>query len=144
MAQNVLSKARQLLTGKDTSFDWLNVPAKRPLTKLTERDLLRLESAIGAQLFGSLPDGRHRDFFCLDATTWIWHEEWLGNDQRMQSSTVRYEVQDRGILKIQESSRYSYLEGKELDNLLTATQMYYERVTREIYNRDPKTGQSLG
>ena len=55
---------------------WLKMPKNRPLKQLTERDLIRLESEIGAQLFGPLPKGRRREFFCLDASTWIWHEEY--------------------------------------------------------------------
>ena len=143
MRPNILKKALKLLAGTDASFDWLRVPSDRPLRKMTERSLLQLESAIGAQLFSPLPEGHRRDFFCLDATTWIWSEEWLDDSQQLKSSTVRYEVQDKGILKVQDDSNYRYVEGQELSNLFTAIKMYYERVTREIYHCDPKTGQPL-
>lgn len=135
----ILSRALSLLTGDDTSVntDWLKMPAKRKLKELTERDLINLEAAIGATLFGPVPHGHRREFFCLDARTWIWHEQWVDEEtRRLQSATTRYEVQDQGILKVQEGARYSYLDGQELQNFLLAVQMYYERVTREIYRTD--------
>ena len=58
-------------------------------------------------------------------------------------STTRYEIHDQGILKVQEGSRYSYLEGQELQNLDMAIRLYYERVAREIYKIDPDTGRPL-
>ena len=57
--------------------------------------------------------------------------------------TTRYEVQAKGILKIQPNYRYSYLEGDELQNFVLATKEYYERVSRQLYKKDPQTGQPL-
>jgi len=111
---------------------------------MTERELLQLESEIGATLFGDVPAGNRREFFCLDEKTWIWHEQ--GKNQKtgkVEGQTIRYEVHDKGILKVQEGARYSFIEGEELRNLVAATTMYYERVAREIYQRDPQTGQKL-
>lgn len=144
MASPILKKALVLLVGDDTSIDWLKVPTrKRPLKKLTERELLTLESAVGSKLFGPIPDGHRREFFCLDEQTWIWHEEWLDEKKTLQVSTVRYEINEHGVLKVQEGARYSYLEGEELQNFGIAIRMYYEQVAREVYRRDPATGQKL-
>lgn len=115
----------------------------RPLKHFTERELIQLESQIGATLFGPLPPRTQRSFFNLDELTWIWHEETDIEHGQKQRATIRYEIQDKGILKIQEGSRYSYLEGAELENFMVATQQYYERVAREIYHRDPATGEQL-
>ncbi len=141
----LLKKALSLLVGDEAenSAKWLKMPKKRPLKSFTEHDLIRLESEIGAQLFGPLPRGHRREFFCLDETTWIWHEEWIDENRKHRVATTRYEIQDQGILKVQEGARYSYLEGQELDNLTTAINMYYERVAREIYKVDPDTGEPL-
>ncbi|QWQ31248.1 hypothetical protein KOY49_03630 [Candidatus Minimicrobia vallesae] len=49
-----------------------------------------------------------------------------------QELTTRYEVQPKGILKIQPNYRYSYLEGDELQNFVLATKEYYERVFSAI------------
>ena len=140
----VLKRALQLLIGTDPSTrDLMYAKKSRPLGKLTERELLQLESEIGAQLFGEIPKGRRRSFFNLDPKTWIWHEEWMDERGELQQATTRYEVHDQGILKVQQGARYEFLEGQELDNLILAAQMYYERVMREVYKRDPRTGQNL-
>lgn len=139
----ILKKTLQLLVGDDASVDWLKIPKKRALKHLTERELLSLESEIGASLFGPIPVGHRREFFCLDEHTWIWHEEWLDASKKLATSTVRYEVNEHGVLKVQEGARYSYLEGDELRNFGIALRMYYERVAREVYKRDPQTGASL-
>jgi hypothetical protein len=141
---SILSKALSLLTGDDSrDVGWLEMPAKRPLKSLTERDLIKLESEIGSQLFGPVPKGRRREFFCLDARTWIWHEEWFDENRRYHVVTTRYEIQDNGILKVSDGARYTYIEGEELKNLTTAIHMYYERVARQIYHVDPDTGERL-
>lgn len=139
----IIQKALKLLVGDDVSTDWLKMPKRRPLKVLTERELLTLESEVGAKLFGPVPAGHRREFFCLDEHTWIWHEEWLDANKKLATSTIRYEVSDHGVLKVQEGARYSYLEGEELQNFGIAIRMYYEQVAREVYQLDPATGQKL-
>lgn len=130
-----LRKALELVTGK---------PAKQLPGILTERQLIEFESKIGRQLFGPIPAGHSRDFFCLDASTWVWHEEWRDLDNKPQSSTLRYEVQPGGILKVQPGHVYKYIEGEELKNLAIAVRLYYERCSKRIYGLDPVTGRPLG
>lgn len=141
----MLSKALSLLTGSDAKPDvsWLKMPKNRPLKPLTDRELIRLESEIGAQLFGPIPHGHRREFFNLDPRTWIWHEEWVGDARQLHVATTRYEVHDNGILKVSEGAQYNYLEGQELTNLELAIRLYYERVAREIYHVDPDTGEPI-
>lgn len=111
--------------------------------KLTDRDLIRMESKIGAQLFGPVPKGHRREFFCLDEHTWIWYEEWLDQNGKRQSVTTRYEVHPNNILKVQDGHPYQIVEGEELRNLATATRHYREQVIRGLYHRDHITGQPL-
>lgn len=140
----MFQKALTLLTGSQSFNPKLSLPYKnRPLKKLTERELLRLESQIGAQLFGPIPKGHRREFFCLDEATWIWHEEWQNEKGQPQQATTRYEVHPNGVLKVQEGSRYQYIAGQELENLTLATRLYYEQVARGVYKRDPQTGIKL-
>lgn len=116
----------------------------RPLQKLSERELIRLESNIGQDLFGPIPHDHRREFFCLDRHTWIWYEEWIdGTSKKAQSMTTRYEVHPNGILKVQDGRPYHFIEGVELQNLSVATQLYKERVMRDVYRRDPHTGLPL-
>ena len=141
---NLLSKAYALLLGDDAKQpQFLKNMTKRPLKRYTERELILLESEIGAELFGPVEKGRHREFFCLDEKTWMWHEEWMDDKRHLQANTIRYEITDDGVLKVQEGARYSYLQGDELRNFIVATRMYYERVARELYNVDPNTGQYM-
>lgn len=140
----ILQKALRLIVGTpQASVDLRFKKSNRPLGKLTERELLQLESEIGAKLFGEIPKGHRRSFFNLDQTTWIWHEEWVDESGTLQQATTRYEVQQEHILKVQEGPRYSYVEGQELQNLTLAVQMYYEQVMRDVYHRDPQSGYAL-
>ena len=131
---SILRKALQLLTG-DTV---------RPLKGLTERQLIELESEIGRTVFGPVPHGHRREFFCLDEHTWVWFEEWKDEQTgKKRSLTTRYEVHEQGILKAQDGKSYKFIEGDELKNLDLATKLYYEQVMRGIYRRDPDTGQPI-
>lgn len=136
-------KVISLIVGDDSQASMMRVPKSHSTPKLTERDLLRRESKIGSELFGPIPKGHRREFFCLDESTWIWHEEWKDEKGVERQSTTRYEVHPNGILKVTDGPRYQFIEGEELDNLVAATRLYYEKVAREIYSRDPQTGVRL-
>lgn len=135
----VFKKSLKLLTGSDD----VRFPSIKFTSKVSRRELIQRESEIGGKLFGPIPAGHHRQFFNLDKSTWVWYEEWTDEEGKPQSTTTRYEIHKNGVLKVQEGSQYYYIEGQELQNLLSATRMYYERVAREIYNRDPATGRLL-
>lgn len=142
--RSAFKKVLGLIVGKPSNSFELKMPKNRPLKKLTERELIQLESEIGSKLFGDIPAGHRREFFCLDSKTWIWHEEFKNQKTgKTETQTIRYEVHENGILKVQEGARYSFIEGAELENLLAATELYYERVARNIYKRNPQTGQKL-
>lgn len=138
----IIQQAMSLLVGDQPSS---SAPKTvRPLKKLTDRQLIKLESEIGKTLFGEIPKGHTRDFFCLDNDTWVWHEQWRDEDGRDKNQTIRYEVHPNGILKVEDGGKnYNFLKGQELMNLAVATRMYHERVMRELYKRDPKTGALL-
>ena len=126
----------------DKIREFANSSVKRPFGKLTERDLIDAESAIGRQLFGEIPAGRQRDFFCLDENTWVWHEEWK-EGRETKTQTVRYELRGDNIVKITGNGEYSSVRGAELANLMLAIKLYYEQVLRSVYKIDPTTGQPL-
>lgn len=96
----------------------------------SERDMINWEAQIGGQLFGPVPKGHNRRFFCLDEHTWIWHEEWVEKGQR-HVITTRYEVRPNGILKVQEGQPTQRLSLHEGRNLYRAIELYYERVSAE-------------
>lgn len=92
-----------------------------------ERELLRFEAETGKQLFGPVPKGHRREFFCLDYNTWIWHEEWMERGKR-RLVTTRYELHPSGVLKIQDGHAYQHLSEPEARNLYWAIELYRQRV----------------
>ncbi len=116
---------------------------KRSLRGLTERELIQRESEIGRELFGPVKKGHRREFFNTDAHIWIWHEEWLDDTGKKQQLTTKYEVHEDGVWKVQPGPRHAKLAGDELRNFHRAVTVYFERVMREVYERNPHTGQKL-
>jgi hypothetical protein len=98
------------------------------------RSLLRRESKIGGELFGPLPEGTRREFFCLDKHTWIWHEEWLEDGER-KIKTTRYDVRPDGVLKAQDGQAYQRVSYEEAKRLTEAAQIYRQRVHAEVYDK---------
>lgn len=97
------------------------------------RDLLQHEARIGGELFGPIPNGGRREFFCLDEYTWIWYEEWIDKNKQRQSRTTRYDVRPGGITKIQDGNSYQELSDDEALRLYDAMKAYERRVRNEIY-----------
>jgi hypothetical protein len=95
---------------------------------------MRVAAKIGGELFGVVPEGHRREFFCLDERTWIWHEEWLDASGQRHIVTTRYDVRPDGVLKSQGGQTYQRLTKAEARNLYRATELYYERVKAE-YSR---------
>jgi hypothetical protein len=134
---SLIQQALSLITGAP-------VKSKRPLKKMTERQLIELESEIGRDLFGPIPADHRREFFCLDENTWVWHEEWTDVETgQPRSTTTRYEVHSNGILKAQDGINYRFIEGQEMKNFGLAVRLYYEQVMRGIYKIDPYTGKQI-
>ena len=137
--KKALRKLTSLITGRPAG----QMPAAVG-KRLTERQLIEKESVIGRELFGPIPHGHRREFFCLDEHTWVWHEEWKDEQTgKPRSFTTRYEIHDNGVSKIVGGHHHGFVEGTELDNLHDAIQIYYDRVMHRIYKRDPYTGQPL-
>lgn len=112
-----------------------NLTAQKDADRLARlyRNLIRHEGRIGGQLFGPVPAGTRREFFCLDRHTWVWHEEWTDAQNQRHSKTTRYEVRPRGILKVQDG-RYTPLSAAEARHLRDATRLYSQRVRQELYS----------
>jgi hypothetical protein len=95
-----------------------------------ERDLIRRESEIGRTLFGPIPKGTKREFFCLDETTWVWHEESNG-----KAKVTRYMIKPTEIVKSVNGGQYERLSAKEAENFRNATQIYAEKVDSLLYQQ---------
>lgn len=97
------------------------------------RALLRREAKIGGEIFGPIPAGGKREFFCLDEHTWIWHEEWLNKSGVRQIKTTRYDIRPTGILKAQDGQSYQHVSVQEAERLLQAAKLYEQRIKSELY-----------
>lgn len=97
------------------------------------RNLIRREAKIGGQLFGAVPTGVKREFFCLDEYTWVWHEQWVDTLGKNHSVSTRYDVRPSGVLKSQ-NGHYQPLKASEALHLRDAAHAYQKRVMRELYS----------
>lgn len=97
------------------------------------RDLIRKEAIIGGKIFGSVPAGGRREFFCLDERTWVWHEEWVDTTGQRHIKTTRYDVRPDGVVKTQNNGHYTKVSPSEAQNLLEAAKIYREKVHNELY-----------
>lgn len=105
---------------------------------LTERELIRREAKIGSEIFGPIPAGHRREFFCLDRNTWVWHEEWIDQNGKRQDMTTRYEIRGSRMIKAQQGRPYQEVTGNEAQHLLEAIEIYYQRVMEEVYGQRPQ------
>ena len=99
-----------------------------------ERSLIGMEAKIGGTLFGAVPKGHRRQFFCLDRHTWVWHEEWRDQAGQNQVVTTKYLVRPSGIFKSQNDQPAQPLSDTEARNFYQSTQLYGQRMNTE-YNR---------
>lgn len=92
------------------------------------RELMHYLARLGGQVFGPIPSGVRREFFCLDQHTWVWHEEWSDQNGQHQAMTTRYDVRPNGILKSQGVNAYQRLSPQEEHNFRQAVRVYGQRV----------------
>ena len=95
------------------------------------RALLHYEARIGGGMFGPIPNGTRREFFCLDEHTWIWHEEWQDN-AGFHAVMTRYDVRPTGVLKSQGTNSYQRLTVDEESNFFRAAKLYCQQITLEL------------
>lgn len=97
------------------------------------KDLIRHEARIGGTLFGQVPEGGRREFFCLDEHTWVWYEQWKDGAGTM-SRTTKYSVRPSGVVKSQDGGNYHRVSDSEARKLLDAARNYQKRINSEIYS----------
>ena len=117
--------------------------SKRPI--LTEKQLKAKESEIGAKIFGPIKPNERREFFNDNKKSWFFHQEITDSSNVVHSVTLHYEIHPNGILRVSSKSgvHSEFISGQELDNFVSATEIYYGRVMREIYGIEPSAGKKL-
>ncbi|HSX05989.1 MAG TPA: hypothetical protein VLF69_05965 [Candidatus Saccharimonadales bacterium] len=88
------------------------------------RDIIRDAARMGGTLFGDIPKGTRREFFCLDERTWVWHEEWTDDNGMRHTRTTRYDIRPHGVFKAQDGMPYQPLSNEELHRLYAAVYQY--------------------
>ncbi len=96
------------------------------------REAIREEAKVGGTLFGPIPQGHRREFFCLDEHTWVWHEEWTDGKNGHRVLTTRYDVRPHGIFKAQDGQPYQPLSRDEAVRLVQAMHHYNEVLDAEL------------
>jgi hypothetical protein len=96
-----------------------------------ERRLLKFESSIGKNLFGCIPEGHNRDFFCLDEHNWIWHEDWVDKNGKQIVVSTKYNIRPSGVLKSQNGQPYHPTDATETRHLFSAIKQYVKIVSSE-------------
>ncbi len=115
-------------------LDNMTAKAREQRRAELHRSLLRREAKVGGQLFGTIPVGVRREFFCLDRHTWIWHEEWTDEGGSHKIKTTRYDIRPNTILKAQDGQPYQVVQPKEAYRFYQAVQSYRQRVKNEVYS----------
>jgi hypothetical protein len=96
------------------------------------RALLHYLAWRGGKIFGPMPQGVRREFFCLDPHTWVWHEEWTDERGQHRAVTTRYDVKKQGILKSQGVNSYQRLTEQEERNFRAAAKQYIASSRTEL------------
>lgn len=96
------------------------------------REAIREEAKVGGTLFGPIPQGHRREFFCLDEHTWVWHEEWVEANRTHRVLTTRYDVRPHGIFKAQDGQPYQPLSRDEAVRLVQAMHRYNQVLDAEL------------
>jgi len=112
----------------------LNNQVKEDTRAKLKRKLMLHEARVGGKLFEPVPKGGTREFFCLDETTWVWHEEWKDENGREQIMTTRYDVRPNGIIKSQNGQHYKKVSKTEAKRLIQAGKLYQKAVREEVYS----------
>lgn len=100
------------------------------LTEL-ENNLIRQEAKITNNIFGSSPKGHHREFFCLDQNTWVWHDEWDDENGNRIILSNKYFIRSEGAMKSVNGGAYFPIDKEESKNLYHAIKQYAQLVLRE-------------
>ncbi len=90
------------------------------------RNIIRDAARMGGTLFGEVPQGSRREFFCLDEHTWVWHEEWTDGNNIRHTRTTRYDIRPNGLFKAQDGEPYRPLSLEEAQHLYAAASRYQQ------------------
>ena len=117
-------------------YFYQNRAKRRFFKKMDASELFDLKSELGSQIFGPVPNGIRREFFNLNETSWIWHEEYTDGNGHLRRFTTRYEIRPDKVVKIQPGPRYFEVKDKELENFHAAVNAYHRAILSQIYHKN--------
>lgn len=88
------------------------------------KTILHREGKIGAKIFGQA-GAEERQFYCLDANTWIW---------RQGRTTVFYKVNPLSVYKSNDGVCYRLADREESKRLLKAAKVYRNLIESKVYD----------
>lgn len=112
-------------------------------TEAISSELINLESTLGAEIFGKIPEDTRRDFFIIDHNSWIWHEEKTEKHKQIFQQTTRYDIYEDRVIKILPGPKYVELKARELENFYRATLAYRQTILARVYGMRWKNRQNL-
>lgn len=125
---------------------FLSVSPAKQLMPMTMEKLINEESKIGGEIFGEQPNGEHVSFFYYGEDEagrerWYFKRERVALKKDPDYAVLSFEIQDNSILKIitkNDGSKiaYEYLKGKELTDFVHATEIYHNRVMKNLYGHE--------
>jgi hypothetical protein len=105
-----------------------------PAKPVTLNNLIEEESKIGGTLFGTTPKGVSRRFFLDEHDNWFYTQSTFDSVGRLLDNyTIRYHVQENGIIKSVDGKHHTLLEGQELQDLLKSVDIYHAKTKKELY-----------
>lgn len=111
-------------------------PVKEEPRGTSLRQLIQMESQLGAQIFGVIPAYDRREFYCFDGRMWIWHEERMNaHTGKHDVMTVSYNLTDRGVLKSFGENQSSYVQADELEHFASAVEQYAAITHENLYSK---------
>lgn len=145
-----LAKAReneivcQALTHNVDQTNFIKAIAKKLFNRewkpepVTVESLKTKESAIGGSLFYTGRPNERFEFWNDNLRSWFFYQELSGTNGAKHSTTLHYEVNPLGILKVNTNTGINckYIRGEERDEFMLATSLYYERVMKYLYKQD--------
>ena len=87
------------------------------------KTILEGEARIGGKVFGDSKDA-NREFYCLDANTWVW---------RQDSTTTFYKINPSKVYKTNDGISYRLAGKEEARRLFEAAKVYRKLVQTKVY-----------
>lgn len=116
----------------------INLSVPKAPKEFNERDLMEIESHIGAEIVDNDNAVEERRFFYEKDHNWFYIQIFTDAKGNETIRGTRYEVNDTHVLRIVDGAEHAPIEADEMARFRAATIEYHKRVTREVYKQEPR------